>query len=85
MGPARSFVFLTARHCYPIDLHGAVKEELHSMKDLGIIEPSESRYSSPLCVSPKKGNKIRLCLELRQLNKIVSYDAEPICDPEAIF
>jgi len=69
----------------PYNLHSAVKEELQSMKDLGIIEPSESPYSSPLCVSPKKGNKIRLCLDLRQLNKIVSYDAEPMCDPEAIF
>ena len=69
----------------PYNLHQAVKEELDCLRKLKIIEPSESPFSSPLCVSPKKDGKIRLCLDLRQINKIMRFDAEPMCDSNAIF
>ena len=78
-------VIRTKPYPIPYNLHDKVRDELMNMRDLGIIESSESPYSSPICVSPKKDSKIRLCLDLRQLNKIVCYDAEPMCDPEAIF
>ena len=55
------------------------------MLELKIIEVSNSPFSSPMCVVPKKDGKVRLCLDLRQLNKLVKYDAEPMPDIEAIY
>lgn len=49
------------------------------MIDMGIIEPSNSPYSSPLVVV-KKDNCNRLCLDFIKINKITVFDAEPMPD-----
>ena len=51
----------------------------------GVIEKSDSPYSSPMLVVPKKDGSYRLCLDFRKLNKIIKFDAEPMGDPESIF
>ncbi|XP_064081439.1 uncharacterized protein LOC135198014 [Macrobrachium nipponense] len=72
---------------YPIPYHlqAVVSKELQNLKDLNIIEPSKSPYSSPMCVAPKKDGKVRLCLDLRQLNKMVKFDAEPMPEVDDIL
>ncbi|XP_066965511.1 uncharacterized protein [Macrobrachium rosenbergii] len=72
---------------YPIPYHlqAVVSKELQNLKDLNIIEPSNSPYSSPVCVAPKKNGKVRLCLDLRQLNKVVKFDAEPMPEVDDIL
>ncbi|XP_047482831.1 uncharacterized protein LOC125034845 [Penaeus chinensis] len=69
----------------PYRLEEDVKNELRSMLEIGIIEPSDSDYSTPILVVPKKDGNRRLCLDFRKLNKITKFDAEPMCDAEAIF
>ncbi|XP_063590436.1 uncharacterized protein LOC134767369 [Penaeus indicus] len=69
----------------PYSLEDVVREELSHMMQLGIIEASDSSFSTPILVVPKKDGKHRLCLDFRRLNKIVKFDAEPMCDPESIF
>jgi len=69
----------------PYRLEEEVKKELRSMLEIGIIEPSDSEYSTPILVVPKKDGNRRLCLDFRKLNKITKFDAEPMCDTEAIF
>lgn len=76
------------RKQYPLPLaaRDAIIDEVQELLDLGIIEKSTSPYCSPIVLVPKKGtNKKRLCLDLRELNAITVFDAEPIPDPEEIF
>ena len=44
-----------------------LREELEAMKDLRVIEPSMSKWSSPV---PKKDGSLRFCLNFRKLNSI---------------
>ena len=61
-------------------------DEVRELLELGIIEKSTSPYCSPIVLVPKKGtSKKRLCLDLRELNAITVFDAEPIPDQEEIL
>ena len=62
-----------------------VKEETKKMLDMGIVEPSTSPYLSPVVLVKKSDQTVRFCIDFRNLNKIIVYDAEPIPNPEEIF
>lgn len=55
-----------------------VDEELDRMLSLGVIERSESPWSSPMVVVKKPNDKIRLCLDSRKLNDRTKKDAYPL-------
>ena len=56
------------------------------MLNLGVIEPAASPYNSPIVLVAKKDQKsVRFCCDLRELNKVVEFDAEPITDVEHLF
>jgi len=52
-------------------------EEVEKMIALDVIEPSKSPWSSN-CVLVKKGNKNRLCLDSREINRHTRKDAYPL-------
>lgn len=52
-------------------------EELDRMLDLGVIEESNSAWSSPVVLVRKPG-KLRLCLDSRIVNAVTVKDAYPI-------
>ena len=54
------------------------------MLDMGIVEPSTSPYLSPVVLVKKSDQTVRFCIDFRNLNKIIVYDAEPIPNPEEI-
>ena len=39
-----------------------------------IIEYSESPYTSPIVAVPKKNGKVRICLDAREINKMIIND-----------
>ncbi|XDV39343.1 hypothetical protein PO909_008599 [Leuciscus waleckii] len=55
-----------------------LKEEIKVMKELGVIEPSTSEWSSPMVIIPKKDGSLRVCIDFRKLNSQSKFDAYPM-------
>lgn len=55
-----------------------LKEEIHMMIDLGVIEPSRSDWSSPMVIVLKKDRSLRVCIDFRKLNAVSKFDAYPM-------
>ncbi|XP_070184951.1 uncharacterized protein [Littorina saxatilis] len=76
----------TKQYPLPFAAREDIIQEVKELRELGIIEPSTSPYCSPIVLVPKKNStRKRMFLDLRALNKITVFDAEPIPDPEEIF
>ena len=72
---------------YPVPFaqRETVKKEVQAMLDMGVIEPSVSPYSSPIVLVKKPDGKIRFCIDYRELNKVVEFDAEPMPNIDFLF
>lgn len=53
-------------------LQNVKKEE---MKNMGVIEPSQSSWSSPIVLVKKKDESIRFCIDQRRLNDVTIKDS----------
>ena len=63
----------------PIHLQDAVDKEIEKLLKKGIIEPSDSPWSSPLVAVSKKDGSVRLCTDYRKVNALlVNKDAYPL-------
>ena len=58
----------------PMAWQGQVRQEIQSMLKLGVIEPSDSPWASPIVPVKKKDGTIRLCIDYRKLNSVTSDD-----------
>lgn len=55
-----------------------IDEELEKMLSDGVVEPSKSSWSSPICLVRKKDDTYRFCVDYRALNAKTKKDAYPI-------
>ena len=70
----------------PLAFRDKFKNELDKMLKNGIIEPSNSDYSSPCIIVPKKNkDEIRIVIDYRTLNSRLVKDREPINNVQNIF
>ena len=62
-----------------------IDEQVKQLLDMGVIEPSESAWRSPLVVVQKKDGKPRICTDFRMLNMITRKDKFPIPTARSLF
>ncbi|GFR76627.1 Reverse transcriptases (RTs) from retrotransposons domain-containing protein [Elysia marginata] len=55
------------------------------MEDLEIIRKSSSPYSSPVVVVKKKDGSNRVCIDFRRLNKLFTFDPQPMKPQRTFF
>ncbi|UYV65614.1 hypothetical protein LAZ67_3004865, partial [Cordylochernes scorpioides] len=55
-----------------------IQDEVNKMEKLGIIQPSESPWASPVVLIRKKDGSWRFCVDYRRLNKITKKDVYPL-------
>ncbi len=55
-----------------------VRSHLKQMLDLGVIQPSQSPFSSGVVLVRKKDGSLRFCIELRRLNTVTVKDAHAL-------
>lgn len=66
---------------YPVSplMQQKIDEEVTNMLDLGVIEKSESPWSSPILMIPKSdGKSYRFCVDFRKLNAVTEKWAYPL-------
>jgi hypothetical protein len=59
-------------------IQGIIDEEVDKMLAEGVIEPSESSWSSPIVLAKKKDGKYRFCIDFRKVNEVTRKDAYPL-------
>lgn len=70
----------------PLAVRDAVTDELRRLEKEDIIERVEaSEWVSPIVVIPKKDGKIRLCVDLREVNKAIIPDVFPLPHTEELL
>lgn len=62
-----------------------IKEEVDKMLKANIIRPSNSPWSAPALMIPKKDGSLRFCVDYRLLNQITVQDPFPVPRTEDIF
>ena len=71
--PLRQRMYRVPERMLPV-----LQEELLVMQRLGVIERSESAWSSPVVLVPKKDGSMRFCIDFRQVNAQSHFDAYPM-------
>ena len=69
----------------PLSKRHIVKEQVAEMLAAGIIRPSDSPWSSPITLVPKKDKTWRFCVDYRKLNAITRKDSYPLPSIRDIF
>ena len=62
-----------------------IKKQTSEMLDAGIIKESNSPWSSPVCLVPKKDDTKRFCIDYRKLNSITRPMHNPLLRMDDVF
>jgi hypothetical protein len=70
---------------YSIKEQEQIKKELDLLLEAGIIEPSKSNFAFPLVKVAKPNGSIRICIDLRKLNKHIAKEPFPLPNIEELL
>jgi hypothetical protein len=62
----------------PVHLNKVVNNQVDEMLARGLIRPSDSPWSSPIVMAPKKDGDYHFCVDFRHLNAVTRKDAFPM-------
>ena len=62
----------------PVHLNAVVNNQVNDMLERGIIRASNSPWSSPIVLAPKKDGDYRFCVDFRRVNSVTKKDAHPM-------
>jgi hypothetical protein len=65
-------------HRVPLKQKDVIEDELKKMLQENIIEPSDSPWSSNICLVTKKDGSLRFCIDFGELNHVTHKDAYPL-------
>lgn len=65
---------------YPVSpfMQKKIDDEVTKMLELGVIERSDSSWSSPILMVPKENGEYRFCVDFRKLNAVTEKSAYPL-------
>ena len=67
----------TKAYPLPYAVWELIQKEVNEMLRMGIIEPSNSTYSSSVVMVKKKDGSNKFCVDYRKLNAVTKFDNEP--------
>ena len=62
----------------PIAKRQVADKEIKRMLEMGVIEPSQSPWSSPIVLVSKKTGDVRFCIDFRKVNAVTKKDSFPL-------
>ena len=65
-------------HRLPLAKQSQINDLLEDMKRQGVIEESDSPWSSPVVLVRKKDGSLRFCVDYRRLNDVTKKDCFPL-------
>ena len=69
----------------PFAMKETIDREVQQLLAMDLIEPSKSSYSSTIVIVRKSNGSYRFCIDFRKLNKITTFDAEPLPNLEELL
>ncbi len=69
----------------PLTKRKVIDKQIDEMLEDGIIRPSDSPWSSPVTLVPKKDGTTRFCTDYRKVNSITRKDRYPLARIQDIF
>ena len=69
----------------PFAKQQVAEEIVQDLLEHDLIEMSESPWSSPIVLVPKKNGKTRMCVDFRQINSVTKKDSWPLPSIEEIL
>ena len=82
--PGISPISMTPHRMTPVELQ-ELRVQLQELLDKGFIRPSTSLWGTPVLFAKKKGKTLRLCIDYRQLNKVMIQNRYPLPRIDDLF
>ena len=71
-------IYQRPRH-FPPPVAKEIEEQCEELERVGVIEPSESAWNSPIVPVRKPDGRLRMCIDYRRVNDVTVKDRFPMC------
>ena len=82
--PDTSPISMTQHRMAPVELQ-ELKVQIQELLDKGFIRPSTSPWGAPVLFAKKKDKTLRLCIDYRQLNRVMIKNRYPLPRIDDLF